>query len=84
MVVHAKWNLVRYPIKVTVCLLWMMQQGSGCTSGTGAVTGIAAHLHDMIINAAESLFGLLAEPWSRLETLLTAHRRSPTMRITFE
>lgn len=59
MVVHVKWNLVRYPIKVTVCLLWMLQRGLGCTSGMGTVTGSAAYLHDMIVNATASLFGLL-------------------------
>lgn len=53
MVVHAKLNLVRYPIKVF--LIWMLQLGLGFTPGMAGVTESAAYLHHMTINVTVSL-----------------------------
>lgn len=51
---------MRYPIKVTVCLLWMLQLGLGCTPEMGRVTASAAYLH-MIINATWIRFSFISE-----------------------
>lgn len=57
MAVHVNWNPVKYPIKVTVCLLWMLQPGLGAPQGERVS---AAYLHDMIVNVTGSLFRSLA------------------------